>query len=136
VTRWGVLAVATQPPRDGGDPAVRRPEGTLEQDGKGEPLLATCPCEGVTHHDGKGRPWSRCGLGETEPLERRFDAAIIGVYLEAASLGYRSCRSLERVRECGGVAIAREILAAERVHDGLAALFLLGRLDPTAKTPA
>jgi hypothetical protein len=92
--------VATQPPRDGADPAVRLAEGTLE-----------------------------CGPGEMEPLERRFDAAIIGVYLEAASLGYRSGRSLERVRECGGVAIAREILAAARVHDGLAALFLLGRLD-------
>jgi hypothetical protein len=92
--------VATEPPRDGGDPAVRQAEGTLE-----------------------------CGPGETEPLERRFDAAIIGVYREAASLGYRSSRSLERVRERGGVAIAREILAAETVHDGLAALFLLGRLD-------
>ena len=73
------------------------------------------------------------GPGEMTRLESAFDVAMIGVYLEAASLGYRSTRSLEMVRRCGGVAIAREILAAERVHDGLAELFLMGRLDLTVE---
>jgi hypothetical protein len=92
--------VATESPRDGGDPAGRRPEGALE-----------------------------CGRGETGRLEQRFHAAMMEVYLEAASLGYRPAHSLEMVRECGGLAIAAEILAADRVHEGLAELFHLGRLD-------
>jgi hypothetical protein len=97
----GALAVGTAPQRDSSDPAPRPPPG-----GTAESLL-----------------------GETEELERRFDAAMINVYLEAATLGYLSTRSIEMVRDGGGVAIAREILAADRVHRGLEELFLLGRLD-------
>ena len=101
----GVLAVGTEPQRDTSDPALRpQPKGTAE-----------------------------CRVGETQELERRFDAAMVAVYLEAASLGYRSTRSVELVRECGGVAIAREILAADRVHRGLEELFLMGRLDLTVE---
>ena len=96
-----MLAVGTEPQRDAGDAALGpRPEGTAE-----------------------------VRLGETERLERRFHAAMMRVYLEAASLGYHSARSIEMVRECGGVAIAHEILAADQVHRGLVELFLLGRLD-------
>ena len=67
------------------------------------------------------------------PLERRFDAAMIEIYHSAARLGYRPTRFLEMVREQGGVATAHQLLAADKIHDGLAELFLLGRLDLTVE---
>jgi hypothetical protein len=70
----------------------------------------------------------------TDPaLERRFDAAMIDIYHEAARLGYRPTRFLEMVRELGGVSTAHRLLAADKIHDGLAELFLLGRLDLTVE---
>lgn len=62
-------------------------------------------------------------------LERRFDAAMLEIYHSAARLGYRPTRFLEMVREHGGLATAHQLLAADKIHDGLAELFLLGRLD-------
>ena len=70
----------------------------------------------------------------TDPaLERGFDAAMIDIYHEAARLGYRPTRFLEMVRELGGVSTAHRLLAADKIHDGLAELFLLGRLDLTVE---
>ena len=70
----------------------------------------------------------------TDPaLERRFDAAMIDIYHEAARLGYRPTRFLEMVRELGGVSTAHRLLAADKIHDGLAEVSLLGRLDLTVE---
>ncbi len=66
-------------------------------------------------------------------LERRFDAAMLDIYHQAARLGYRPTRFLEMVRELGGVAAAHRLLADNKVHDGFAELFLLGRLDLTVE---
>lgn len=66
-------------------------------------------------------------------LERRFDAAMLDIYHQAARLGYRPTRFLEMVRELGGVAAAHRLLADNKIHDGLAELFLLGRLDLTVE---
>ncbi len=73
------------------------------------------------------------GSGEAERLERHFDAAMEGIYHEAARLGYRPTRFLEMVREHGGVGTAHRLLATDKIHDGLAELFLLGRLDLTVE---
>ena len=72
-------------------------------------------------------------LGEVERLERRFDAAMMDIYHSAARLGYRPTRFLEMVHEHGGVATAHQLLAADKIQDGLAQLFLLGRLDLTVE---
>jgi hypothetical protein len=66
-------------------------------------------------------------VDEGASLERRFDAAMIDIYHEAARLGYRPTRFLEMVRQDGGLATAHQLLAADKVHDGFAELFLLGR---------
>ena len=72
-------------------------------------------------------------LAEVERLERRFDAAMMGIYHSPARLGYRPTRFLEMVREEGGLATAHGLLAADKIHDGLAQLYLLGRLDLTVE---
>jgi hypothetical protein len=66
-------------------------------------------------------------------LERRFDSAMMDIYHAAARLGYRPTRFLEMVREEGGLATAHRLLAADKIHDGLAQLYLLGRLDLTVE---
>jgi hypothetical protein len=73
------------------------------------------------------------GVGEVERLERRFDAAMMDIYHSAARLGYRPTRFLEMVVEHGGVVTAHRLLAADTIQDGLAQLFLLGRLDLTVE---
>ncbi len=70
---------------------------------------------------------------EIERLERRFDAAMLDIYHAAARLGYRPTRFLEMVVDRGGVATAHQLLAADKIQDGLAQLFLLGRLDLTVE---
>lgn len=64
---------------------------------------------------------------------RRFDAAMRAIYDGAARLGYRPTRFLEMVAEYGGVETAHRLLAADKIQDGLAQLFLLGRLDLTVE---
>lgn len=66
-------------------------------------------------------------------LIRRFDAAMNEIYYAAARLGYRPTRFLEMVQEYGGLETAHRLLAADKIHDGLAELFLLGRLDLTVE---
>jgi len=66
-------------------------------------------------------------------LERRFDAAMRNIYDEASRLGYRPTRFLEMVSEHGGVSTVHRRLAADRIHDGLAEVFLLGRTDLTVE---
>ena len=66
-------------------------------------------------------------------LERRFDAAMRNIYDEASRLGYRPTRFLEIVSEHGGVSTVHRRLAADRIHDGLAEVFLLGRTDLTVE---
>jgi hypothetical protein len=66
-------------------------------------------------------------------LERRFDAVMRNIYEEAARLGYRPTRFLEMVSEYGGVETAHRLLATDKIQDGLAQLFLLGRLDLTVE---
>lgn len=66
-------------------------------------------------------------------LERRFDAAMDQIYVAARQLGYRPTRFLEMIREHGGVATAHRLLAADKIHHGLAELYLLGRLDLTVE---
>jgi hypothetical protein len=66
-------------------------------------------------------------------VERRFDAAMRNIYDEAARLGYRPTRFLEMVSEHGGVETAHRLLASDKIQDGLAQLFLLGRLDLTVE---
>lgn len=66
-------------------------------------------------------------------IERRFDAAMLDIYYEASRLGYRPTRFLEMVRQHGGVETAHRLLAVDKIHDGLAELFLLGRLDLTVE---
>lgn len=72
-------------------------------------------------------------LGEVKRLERRFDAAMMDIYHSAARLGYQPTHFLEMVVEHGGVATAHQFLAADKIQDGLAELFLLGRLDLTVE---
>ena len=67
-------------------------------------------------------------------LERRFDAAMLDIYRQAARLGYRPTRFLEMVGELGGVETAHRLLATDKVRDGLAQLFMLGRLDLTVES--
>jgi hypothetical protein len=66
-------------------------------------------------------------------LERRFDSAMLDIYHQASRLGYRPTRFLEMVREYGGVGAAHRLLADNKVHNGFAELFLLGRLDLTVE---
>ena len=66
-------------------------------------------------------------------LERRFDAAMLDIYHEAARLGYRPTRFLEMVQVHGGVETAHRLLATDKVQDGLGELFLLNRLDLTVE---
>ena len=73
------------------------------------------------------------GLGEMKRLERRFDATMRDIYDSAALLGYRPTRLLDMVLERSGVATAHRLLAADKIQDGLAELFLLGRLDLTVE---
>ena len=70
-------------------------------------------------------------MGDLDGLERRFDAAMLDVYHGAARLGYWPTRFLEMVIEHGGVETAHRLLATDKIQDGLAQLFLLGRLDLT-----
>ena len=72
-------------------------------------------------------------MGEVQHLERRFDAAMMDIYHSASRLGYRPTRFLEMVVEHGGVATAHQLLATDKIQDGLAQLFLLGRLDLTVE---
>ena len=58
---------------------------------------------------------------------------MTNIYDEAARLGYRPTRFLEMVSEHGGVDTAHRLLAADKIQDGLAQLFLLGRLDLTVE---
>jgi hypothetical protein len=65
--------------------------------------------------------------------ESRFEAAMLDIYHQASRLGYRPTRFLEMVREHVVVETAHRLLAADKIHDGLAQLFLLGRLDLTVE---
>jgi len=71
------------------------------------------------------------GLGEVERLGRRFDAAMVEINDSAARHGLT--RFLEMVVEHGSVATAHQLLAANKIQDGLAQLFLRGRLDLTVE---
>lgn len=78
-------------------------------------------------------PTTLRGVVENPGLEHRFDVAMTNIYDEAARLGYRPTRFLEMVSEHGGVDTAHRLLAADKIQDGLAQLFLLGRLDLTVE---
>ena len=54
---------------------------------------------------------------------------MIDVLYDAARLGCRPTQFLEMVRPHRGLATAHQLIAANKVHDGFAELFLLGRLD-------
>ena len=72
-------------------------------------------------------------MDDTADLEHRFDVAMRNIYDEAARLGYRPTEFLKMVIEHGGVETARRLLAADKIQDGFARLFLLGRLDLTVE---
>lgn len=66
-------------------------------------------------------------------LKWKFGAAMIDVYHEAARLGNRPTRFSKMVRDLGGVETVHRLLAADKIHDGLAEVSLLGRLDLTVE---
>ncbi len=72
-------------------------------------------------------------MADDTDAARRFDAAMRAIYDGAARLGYRPTRFVEMVGEYGGVETAHRLLATDKIQDGLAQLFLLGRLDLTVE---
>ena len=62
-------------------------------------------------------------------LELGFHEAMLGIYHDAAALGYRASYFLRMVQERGGVGAARHLLADTEAQSGLTRLWQLNRLD-------
>ncbi len=62
-------------------------------------------------------------------LERRFHNEMLGIYREAAKLGYRASYFHQMVGERGGLQAALDLLHKTQVSEGFTKLYELGRLD-------
>ena len=65
----------------------------------------------------------------TKKLEDKFHNAMEAIYHAATEHGYRATYFLRMVRENGGVAVAKRLLAAPEYQEGLTRLWEIGRLD-------
>ena len=65
-----------------------------------------------------------------DDLERRFHAAMVGVYRAAKEqLGYNATRYIQMVGELGGAETARRLIHSDAPSDGYSFLWEHGRLD-------
>ena len=70
----------------------------------------------------------------SENLEMEFERAMYGVYINAKTeCGYNAEYFHQMLDDMGGVATAKRLLDDNRIHDGLANLWELGRLDLTVE---
>ena len=70
----------------------------------------------------------------SENLEKAFEEAMYGVYINAKTeCGYNAEYFYQMLDDMGGVATAKRLLNDNRIHDGLANLWELGRLDLTVE---
>lgn len=70
----------------------------------------------------------------TSNLEAEFGRDMVQVYKKAKEeCDYNATRYLQMVGEYGGLVTAKKLLAEDKVHDGLTALYLYGRLDLTVE---
>lgn len=53
-----------------------------------------------------------------------FNGDMVAVYTKAKkACRYNATRYLQMISECGGLATAKKLIAAKKLHDGLAALY-------------
>jgi hypothetical protein len=69
-------------------------------------------------------------------LLRRFDRDMEGIYDQAKAIGYNATRSLQMLREHGGLGTAHRLLSGDGVSYGFAELWLMGRSDLTVEALA
>lgn len=70
----------------------------------------------------------------TEDLEKRFHDRMVQVYQKGKSeAGYNANYFIQMVGEQGGLATARQLLAAPQISDGFSALWERRRLDLTVE---
>ena len=62
-------------------------------------------------------------------IEQRFHQAMLRIYCECETFGYRPTRFLRMVNERGGLKTARRLLHADHLSDGFARLWEEQRLD-------
>lgn len=69
-----------------------------------------------------------------ESLVDEFNKEMVAVYTKAKEeCNYNATRYLQMISEYGGLRTAKKLLAEDKVHDGLTALYLCGRLDLTVE---
>ena len=67
-------------------------------------------------------------------LEAEFDRDMVAVYTKAKKeCSYNATRYLQMISEYGGLATAKKLLAAKKLHEGLAALYECGCLRLTVE---
>ena len=62
-------------------------------------------------------------------IEKRFHQAILRIYDECGTFGYRPTRFLRMVNELGGLETARHLLHSDHLSDGFVRLWEEQRLD-------
>lgn len=63
-----------------------------------------------------------------------FNRDMVAVYTKAKKeCNYNATRYLQMISEYGGLATAKKLLADNKTHDGLTALYLCNRLDLTVE---
>lgn len=66
--------------------------------------------------------------------EAEFGREMVQVYKKAKEeCDYNATRYLQMISEYGGLITAKKLLGENKVHDGLTALYLCGRLDLTVE---
>lgn len=69
-----------------------------------------------------------------ESLVDEFNKGMVAIYTKAREeCDYNATRYLQMISEYGGLATAKKLLGEDKVHDGLTALYLCGRLDLTVE---
>lgn len=69
-----------------------------------------------------------------DDLVDEFNKDMVGVYKKAKEkCHYNATRYLQMISELGGLVTAKKLLAENKIHDGLTALYMCGRLDLTVE---
>lgn len=67
-------------------------------------------------------------------LTDEFNGEMLAIYISAKDeCHYNATRYLQMISDYGGLVTARKLLSENKIHDGLTALFLCGRLDLTVE---